>query len=183
MNSFYFIMLARLILVIGGLNYLVMLFFKQSLINYLHYPVVMQAFTLAIGLSALYFMFNRDYYLPFLGSCVIPVSGGKPEGELKSIPLTGLPPNTNVIFWAAKSNKNKIPNPMDAYGDFSNSGITQSDKNGNAVLQVNCPAAYTVSKFGVMKRDLPKHVHYRYELPQYRGIFSSVMTKYITEGC
>uniref|UniRef100_A0A6C0H707 Uncharacterized protein n=1 Tax=viral metagenome TaxID=1070528 RepID=A0A6C0H707_9ZZZZ len=183
MTTMYLQMIARLLLVIGGINYMTVYLFQKNLLNYLHYPILIQVITLAIGGAALYFAFNRDYYLPFLGKCVIPVGEGKPEGELKSIKLTGLPANTNVIFWAAKSGKNVVPNPMDAYGDYSNSGIVKSDNNGVAVIQMVCPTAYSVSKFGIINKQPHKHVHYRYELPEYRGIFSRVMTKYLENEC
>jgi len=176
-------LLARFLLVLGGINYLTLHFFQKSLLGYLHYPIAIRAVTLAIGGAALYFAFNRDYYLPFLGKCVIPVGEGKPQGELKSVRLSGLPANTNVIFWAAKSGNSVVPNPMDAYGDYSNSGIVKSDGSGQAVIQIACPTAYSVSKFGFIKKDLSKHVHFRYELPEYRGIFSRVMTKYLDNEC
>ncbi|NBP15329.1 hypothetical protein EBU95_13155 [bacterium] len=90
----YLQMIARLLLVIGGINYLTVYFFKTSLLSYLHYPMLIQAITLAIGGAALYFAFNRDYYLPFLGKCVIPVGEGKPEGTL----FSGLPNLERVLF-------------------------------------------------------------------------------------
>lgn len=183
MLTLYFELIARFLLVLGGINYLTIVFFKKNMLSYLHYPIVVRAVTLAIGGAALYFLFNRDYYLPFLGKCVIPVGDGEPQGELKSIRITELPANTNVIFWAAKSGKNVVPNPMDAYGDYSNSGIVKSDNNGVALIQIACPSAYSVSKFGFINKELSKHVHYRYELPEYRGIFSSIKTKYLDDEC
>ena len=183
MLKMYLQLLARFLLVLGGINYLTLYFLQTNVLSYLHYPMLIRVVTLAIGGAALYFAFNRDYYLPFLGKCVIPVGEGKPQGELKSVQITGLPANTNVIFWAAKSGSNVVPNPMDAYGDYSNSGIVKSDRNGVAVIQMVCPTAYYVSEIGIINKQLPKHVHYRYELPEYRGIFSRVMTKYLENEC
>ena len=184
MNELYLEMFARLFLVIGGINYFVMYFFRENMINVLHFPILIRGFIFAIGASALYFIFNRDYYLPFLDKCVMPIGTwtreGNQQGETMNhttVKLDGLPSNTNVIFWAAQPGKKIIPNPIEAYGDYSNSGMTQSDITGNATIQVKCPTQYSVSKFGIMNKTLLKHVHYRYEIPGYKGMFSRVYTK------
>jgi uncharacterized membrane protein YuzA (DUF378 family) len=113
-----------------------------------------------VGIAAVLLAIRRDTYLPFLGEAVMPnpKSDFTPEGELISKNIYNLPPNTKVVYWAAQSANKIINNPYDAYGDYSNHGVTTSDNNGNAILKVRAPAQYRVG----MKGKLPKHIHYRY---------------------
>ena len=62
--------IARLILIFGGLFYLVQASGLQINYNSFGYRIV----AFMIGLCALYFAFDRDYYLPFLGKTVVPFS-------------------------------------------------------------------------------------------------------------
>lgn len=133
---------------------------------------------IAIGL---YWMFNRDYYLPFLGQCAMPpsliqeVTQVKVDGKVP-VRLTGLPPNTQILYWAAipeNKNDNKILGPKEAYGTYKNSGITFSNELGEAFARVDCPSNYSV---GLLKMQLSKHIHYRYALPEYPGLYSRVFT-------
>lgn len=176
---------ARFLLVIGGINYLFLSLNINLLDNIKRYPIVIKTIFLLIGLSALYFIFNRDYYLPFLGKCVIPVGPKKTTENLKKIKLSGLPPNSYVIYWGAKPNKTYsevFPNPMDAYKDYSNSDIGKTDNNGDIIIELECPSEYIVSKFGIRKQ-LRRHIHYRFELPKYKGLFSKVYTKNLDANC
>jgi uncharacterized membrane protein YuzA (DUF378 family) len=170
-------LLARLLLVLGGINFLTTATANVNLLSFLKNHFAMRAVSFAIGISALYFMFNRDYYLPFLGTCVIPVGPAKPSDNLKQITLSKLPPNTQVIYWGAKSGETSTSNPLDAYGDYANSGIAKTDATGTVVVELQCPREYTVSKFMIMNQVIPRHMHYRYELPKYKGLFSRVYTK------
>jgi hypothetical protein len=188
---------ARLILIFGGLFYLVQA--SGLKINYESFVYRMLAFM--IGLCALYFAFDRDYYLPFLGQSVIPSLGGKvpltttslggkvplttdkeevPD-NLKKVRLTNVPPNTRIIYWAAKSTY-PATGELDwrVYNDYSNSGVAQSDSFGNTFIKLECPVEYDVPRFfGLGKRRLRRHLHYRYEIPGQTGLFSRVYTKYI----
>ena len=119
--------------------------------------------------------------MPFLGPTVIPIpdSTNEKSGQLVEVSLSDIPANTRVLFWAAKSNLDGLwPNPIDAYQGYNNSGLAKTDDRGNVTIKVNCPSDYKISKFGFSKK-LSKHVHYRYELLKYPGMFSSVKTKYI----
>jgi hypothetical protein len=97
--------------------------------------------------------------------------------------ITNLPPNVNFIYWAAKSSNTSFDNPWDAYGNYSNSGITKSDNQGIAEIKLACPAEYTVEKFGVIKKKLQRHIHYRFELPNQYGMYSKVYNKVLDENC
>lgn len=132
-----------------------------------------------IGLAALYLMMQRDYYLPFLGECVYPVVSV--DSPVSAIPITiaGLPPNVRVVYWAAQANDKNFSDFKLAYADFSNSGLTKSGTDGVATLHVQYPSRYSVPMFGVLPKQLNRHVHYRYELPESTGMFSRVFTKNI----
>jgi hypothetical protein len=151
--------------------------------TYIQYPLIVRILAFLIGLSAAYFIFDRDFYLPFLGKCVIPIGTQRETKNLKPVVLKNLPPNTNVIFWAAKGGKDISANPFDAYGDYANSGIAKTNGKGEVIVEIACPVEYNVSKFGLINKTLKRHIHYRYELPKYRGMFSKVHTKYLQNEC
>ena len=58
----YLDIFARLLLVFGGLNYLF------TAITQKNESMIVRLLMLSVGLSAVYFLFDRDFYLPFLGS-------------------------------------------------------------------------------------------------------------------
>jgi hypothetical protein len=145
--------------------------------------MIIRILSVLIGISALYLVFNRDYYLPFLGHTVIPIAGRKPSENLKQIKLSGLPSNTLVMAWGAKESDKEFDDPFEAYGDYANTDIKKTNDNGEVVIELPCPSEYYVNKFGVMNKKLDRHIHYRYQTPQYKGIFSRVYTKYLDEKC
>lgn len=134
---------------------------------------------LVLILIGLYWSFNRDFYLPFLGKCVIPPSLINPqqdENKLgKKIPfkLINLPPNTQIIYWASIPSKKTFNDPQSAYDKYQNSGTTISNNHGEAFILLDCPSNYSV---GMFKTTLKKHVHYRYAIPEYLGLYSSIYT-------
>lgn len=144
---------------------------------------VHSVFAAIIVASALYFVFNRDFYLPFLGKCVFPSAAmtntnnlSLNENKRVSVTLKELPPKTTVVYWAAKGGNNKYDNPMDAYKEYDNSGLGVTDNKGTITFELDCPSEYSVNNFGKSK-ILPKHVHYRYELASYKGLFSRIFTE------
>jgi uncharacterized membrane protein YuzA (DUF378 family) len=128
-----------------------------------------------ISIAALVLFAQRDTYLPFLGRTVMPqpLTEYKPSGKLKMKVITNLPPNVKVIYWAAHPSNKVIDNPYDAYGDYSNQGVTKTDENGRATLQFLIPSSYNVPYKGV----LTPHVHYRYWTSS--GMASRVFTEKI----
>jgi len=124
-----------------------------------------------VGLCAVYFLFKRDYFLPFLGETVFPcepLAEKSPEKADAAVEIR-VRPNSNVIYWAAenidtidkdakKKEERIIEDPWKAYMKFANSGVARSDENGRAVLRVRRPVAYRVPFSG---RVLEKHIHYR----------------------
>jgi len=179
MINVYIHMLAKFLLVLGSINYLFLAGSNVNIFNVIPIPMLRNSLFLLIGLSALYFAFNRDYYLPFLGQCVIPSGDANiPQENAKQVTVSNLPPNTRVIFWAAQGDGLSSQDPITAYGDYANSGTIKTDNNGSATISLNCPSQYSVSKFG-FRKALARHFHYRYEIPTYKGIFSRVYTQKI----
>ena len=132
-----------------------------------------------VGLAGLYattMLFDRDYLLPFLGKCVYPCNSLKnkvPANAYKPIVIE-TEPNVNVIYWAAEpENNNKDRNWKQAYGNYENSGVTKSNKNGKATLKIRNPGPYRVPYKGKLK----PHVHYR--ICKNNGMLSRIETKYI----
>jgi uncharacterized membrane protein YuzA (DUF378 family) len=171
---------ARFLLVIAGINYTFIALSGFNIFTLITTnETALKAFAIMIGASAAYFMFNRDFYLPFLGHCVVPIKtdmSGPKGGDKVLVQLTDLPSDVNVVFWAAQSNETTFENPASAYQAYENSGLVRSDSDGNAVIEILCPGEYTVENLGKVKLD--KHVHYRYEMPV-KGLYSRVFTKYI----
>ena len=129
---------------------------------------------------ALFYLFNRDFFLPFLGPAVIPIMKIPLHNEkMINVKLRGLPPNTNIIYWASGKSETEYADPLNAYKNYSNSGIEKTDNMGNVSVNIVCPAPYYVNKFGIKRKLIPRHMHYRYELPQYEGLYSRVYTTYI----
>lgn len=127
--------------------------------------IISRIIYITVALSAIVLIIQRDTSLPFLGRTVIPqpMTDYKPPGELKTKIIKNLPPNVKVIYWAALPSDKIVDNPEDAYGNYSNQGVTTTDANGNAVLEVQNPASYKIpSHYDPFKGTLKPHIHYRY---------------------
>jgi uncharacterized membrane protein YuzA (DUF378 family) len=120
---------------------------------------------LVVAMSAIVLMVQRDTFLPFLGKTVMPqpITEHTPKGDLIKKTVENLPPNVKVIYWASLPSDKVVDNPEDAYGDYSNQGVTTSDAKGNAILHVKNPASYKIpSYYDPFKGTLKPHIHYRY---------------------
>jgi uncharacterized membrane protein YuzA (DUF378 family) len=186
MNYIYLQFLSRFLLNIGAINYIFIYIFKKNLFNtIINNKFALQVLGVCIGISGLYYLTNRDFYLPFLGSAYLPFSLSKNEklsGKLIKVELTDLPPNVLVMYWAANPSNKIIQDPKEAYKGFNSSGIIKTNEKGSVSFQIICPASYLVKgKIPFMRnKTLKSHVHYRYEDPSYPGMFSNVKTKYVT---
>jgi len=170
---------AKLLLVIGGLVWGIygtmgINVVKRILPNQTAQKVVY----ISVGISAIILMFNRNFYLPFLGKSVVP----KTFLEKDRVPINStvsievkVVPNARVIYWASR----KRGEVKDAYGQFENSGITTADANGKAHLVLMRPKCYYVKK-GLFKKRLRPHIHYRYTLEN--GMMSQVFTRRLTKN-
>jgi hypothetical protein len=180
MTKLYLQMISRAVLVIAGATFAYGIFTQSKPKAIWKWPVV-----IIVLASVIMNATDRDYYLPFLGQTVwpMPPSGVTPEEDTKNMTVTGLPPNTTVVFWASKAGSDIVDDPMTAYADYSNSYVTKSDDSGVAVARLACPSEYSVTRYGIFTKKLDRHIHYRYELPQYNGLFSRVFTKDLDENC
>jgi uncharacterized membrane protein YuzA (DUF378 family) len=125
-----------------------------------------------VAIAAVVLMFQRETFLPFLGSTVMPqpVTEYTPTGDLVSKTVKNLPANVKVIYWASLPSDTVFNNPQDAYDNYKNQGITTTDDNGVAILQVLNPSSYKVPIRGTLK----PHIHYRYWTEA--GVASKVYT-------
>lgn len=119
----------------------------------------------------------KELYLPFLSETIFPeklIPKRKPvirkDSEKISLEVD-VPANSKVIYWAAKDKPNSYVSA--AYDDYSNSGVIYANSKGKALLEFNKGSGY----YKQQKRYRPKHVHYRYVMPN-RAFMSKLYTKY-----
>jgi len=135
-------------------------------------------FTL-IGFAGLYFILQRDYYLPFLGETVMPCSvleDRTPPGADREVAIQ-VAPGAKVLYWASEpSNEDlkQINDWKDAYAKFENVGVATADNAGNVTLKVRTPQPYTVP----FKGRIEPHIHYRICEP--RGMIGRINTVFIS---
>jgi uncharacterized membrane protein YuzA (DUF378 family) len=165
------------LVIIGALNWGIVGLTKVNPVeNFLgeYAPIVY----IIIGVSAAVLFTRRDIYLPFLGQTVIPCMLQTKKQEKTDTKITvKVPPKTKVIYWAALPGMKETNDPYTNYGDYSNSGIAESNEKGEAVLEVNSPSRYTVSWFGIMDKVLEPHIHYRF--CKENGMMSRIETVFV----
>ena len=166
-------------LVLGAINYLILAFFSINLIEKLGNCtniIVTNILYILIGLSGIYQITRRDFYLPFLGKSVYPCGNlieKKPENATikKNIKTA---PNINIIYWAAEYDDKIFKDPYVAYDKYANSGVVKSDSDGNALLEFRKPQGYNVP---YKSKRINPHVHYRECFTN--GMLDSVKTLYL----
>ena len=177
--AMYMRFVARILLMVCSLCFAAHLGGYNPTSYILKYKIVSFIIILAVIASIIYSLFDRNFYLPFLGWAVYPC------GSLaEKVPLNAdttatiqVPPNVNVIYWASEPSnpvKQPINNPWDAYANYDNSGVVRADSNGKAVLRFRTPSSYQV---GITKMTLKTHVHYR--ICKHPGMLSDVKTVFI----
>ncbi len=135
---------------------------------------------ITVAMSALVLIFQRNVRLPFLGMTVMPepINNYKPSGELISKVVKDLPPNVKVVYWAAQPSDKVVDNPTEAYGDYSNQGVTTTDANGVATFEVKKPTSYNIpAYYNPFIGTLKPHIHYRFWNSS--GMASCVQTTFI----
>ena len=140
------------------------------------YKVLNFIILLSLVASIIYNIFDRNFYLPFLGWTAYPCGGlaEKIPRDADTTVTVQVKPNVNVIYWGSEPKTNEeqpIDNPWDAYANYDNSGVVRADSQGKAVLHFRNPSIYQV---GLMNRTLKKHIHYRE--CRHPGMLSSVKT-------
>jgi len=176
---------AKLLLIIGGIVWGIFGVMNVNIIKETISKKIAQQFIyIIVGIAALFLLFNRNFYLPFLDKTIVPFTFFKKD----QVPQDGtfkvqvqVIPNARVIYWAAEPNKKDETSSRSvhvAYGQFENSGITTADINGIATLHLRMPASYTIDK-KLFKKHIEPHVHYRYTLSD--GMLSQVLTHKVKE--
>lgn len=139
--------------------------------------------SLFVLISSIYISMNRNVYLPFLGTSVLPpilfMEDKVPSNATEKyiLELNGVPDETKVIYWGSLPNKDKNfihKNPLVAYGDYSNTGIA-TVKNQKAIIYYHCPTKYNVTMYN---KTIDRHIHYRLVYKN-NPMIGTVMTKYI----
>ena len=135
--------------------------------------IITKILYIIMGFSALFLVFNRDTYLPFLGETVFPSSvlqEQTPAGATRTVKVK-VKPLTKIVYWASEPGDNlEQKNYNIAYDKYENAGVTISDNNGVALVKVREPQSYTVPF-----QTLLPHVHYR--AVQESGFLGPVRTK------
>lgn len=154
------------VIVLGALNWGLIGAFRFNLVTFMVGRFTSMRLNrivyVLIGACALLRMFNRDYYLPFLGKHVFPCDSMelKIPKDADTITNVKVKKNSNVIYWASEGTSVDdvvVLNPSRAYDTYSNSGVALADKEGVAQLKFRYPSSYQV-RFGTV---LKPHVHYR----------------------
>lgn len=145
---------------------------------------IIRLLAVIVLIATIFIALNRNTYLPFLGNTAIPpVLFSRellPQGANVSyvLNLPNVADGTYLIYWGSLASKDKDtikPNPIEAYGDYSNTGITRV-KGNKATMSFNCPDRYNVGSF--MTKTLDRHIHYRLIAPN-SPIMSQVYTTYV----
>jgi uncharacterized membrane protein YuzA (DUF378 family) len=177
--------IAVIVIVIGALNWLFVGLAKFNLVKaLLGEGAAARSVYVLVGLAALYVMFNRDFYLPFLGESVMPCAAFKdriPPGASRTLTLS-LQPGTKVLYWAAEPEMDELKNVRNwktAYARFENAGVATAGDDGIAYMKVRDPQSYTVPFLGgLMQKKIEPHVHYR--ICGGDGLLSRVETIYMS---
>jgi uncharacterized protein len=173
---------AMVLLIVGGLNWLLVGLFKWNLVRALFgESVIARTIYVAVGVAALAVMLDRDTYLPFLGPTVIPcasVPDRTPPGATKQVTVPA-PPGSKVLYWAAEPEMEalrQIQTWKEAYAGYENAGVATADSNGQAVLKVREPQPYTVP----FKGRLESHIHFR--ICESSGMLGRVKTIFLADN-
>lgn len=139
---------------------------------------IFQFVSVIVLVIALWCMFQRDTYLPFLGRSVLPQTALKdelvPNGADKevTVPISAKD-GTRVIYWGALPSDSVMDTPWTAYGDYQNTGIARV-KDGHVTFRFKCPARYNVPS----GMTLDRHIHYR-TCCERNAMLSSIQTTYV----
>jgi hypothetical protein len=153
------------IVLIAAGNTAVALATKISVANGINNISIIFGIVLAmIVVLSIMYLFKRDNFLPFLSYTAFPcdpVPEKYPENWDTEVPISTGMPDKNIVYWAAESSEKIQDNPILAYGKMTNSGVTRTDADGNAVLKVRNPSSYIVDHIPYIKRKMNPHIHYR----------------------
>lgn len=158
----WFYMIAMVLLVSGAINWLLIGTVKINIVEKLLGNGGARIIYILVGIAAIFMIFRRDFYLPFLGETHAPCAALKdytPPGATEEVKVK-VEAGAKVLYWGAEPATKKMEGVNDwrkAYIGFQNAGVTTADMNGVATLRLRAPQPYTVP----FKTKLESHVHYR----------------------
>lgn len=121
----YGYVVTMILVIAGALNHLLAIFGVNLFTNYM----LKTTFYTLVGWSGIYLLFNRNTYLPFLGYAAMPDSLLTPISQvgpaLRTYILRSVPEEVNFVLYWATLPGDKKNSMQEAYGDFSNSGVTR----------------------------------------------------------
>lgn len=163
-------MFAILLLIIGALNWLSIGVGYPNLVKSIAPAPLVNSIYILVGLAALYLLFRRDTYLPFLGYTVVPSNAFQamvPKDANVKVTVPVLEGASKVIYWATMTG-DVVSSPQEGYRGTTNVGV--AEVTGETVeLNVACPRQYKV-----WGKTLDKHVHYRFIMDN--GVLTPVGT-------
>jgi len=157
----YTVLTSKFLLALGAANYILALF-NINVLSLITNEYILRAVMLMIGLSGLYHLFSKQYYLPHLGPTEIHLVGknfnldSAGGDNFITGELTNLPPNSVVVYWTHEIS-------------FSTSGVTMSNDIGKATIGSRRPPDLKSKKL---------RVYYRYKLPS-SNLFSQIHSKQV----
>lgn len=171
----WFHMVAIVLVLIGALNWLSIGLNYPNLVKSTMPNMLVNPIYILVGLAALYLLFSRDTYLPFLGYTVVPANAFQtvvPKDADTKVTVPVVKDASKVIYWATTTG-DVVSTPREGYRGTKNVGI--ADITGDTVeLNFTCPRQYKV-----WGKTLPRHVHYRFVMDT--GILTPVNT--VQVGC
>jgi uncharacterized membrane protein YuzA (DUF378 family) len=151
------------LLIVGALNWFAVGAFKVNIVEKIvGGGLIGRLIYLLVGAAALYVMFDRNTYLPFLGPMVAPCGALKdrvPPGANASVSVV-VKPGAKVLYWASEQGDQGLKDAVDwqkAYGEYENTGVATADEQGKVELKVRRPQGYRVP----IRGELKSHIHYR----------------------
>ena len=99
MKDTWIFILAKALVLVGSLNWLSIGAFNTNLVQVSFLKSIEHFIYVLVGLSALFLMFRRDFYLPFLGPTVFPqgvLVDKHPTDSTETVTVPA-PPGTKVV--------------------------------------------------------------------------------------
>ena len=168
-------MVILVIVLLGALNSS-LLFFNINGINYISdlcYDLVRirvnKIIYVILALALVLFASHKSTWFPYLNETVIPtglLKNSTPPNANQVVQLLEKP-NTKIVYWSVypnSTNKNRV----EAYDDFANAGVTTTDKDGNAELNIMRGTDY----FSMGGEKINRHIVYR--LVDYDGMLGPI---------
>jgi len=109
----------------------------------------------------------------------------KQRGKTFKITVTISSKNSGkyVLYWASKPSKNELmtKNAKEAYGNFTNSGISKIQKDGTFTVHIKCPQNYETIEHGKkIKETFYRHLHFVLENDKKEWNHDKIFTKIVT---